>query len=202
MNPESKLMTTANVAAWAKREREARGLTVTEAAEQMTLLIRDWDGENASPMTEAEWCDIESGEKDLFSEVTLLHHVTERLFKVELNKAIGFRVLSLNGNRALVSLLEGVPKSRLARTLDITADNAYRHIANIIRLAKAPQEPRQWAGVRSALLENLELADQCAAEVAAVQAKYSKQIQELDPDRLEMGAGGSKHDEPDFGPGR
>jgi hypothetical protein len=43
MNPENKLMTTANLAAWAQRERESRGLTATEAAEQMTVLIRDWD---------------------------------------------------------------------------------------------------------------------------------------------------------------
>jgi hypothetical protein len=206
MNPEEKLLTKEIVGACLKSLREARGLTEAEAARQLSTLLIDWNGPESIPFTEKEWCDLESGATDLFSDTTIYINVTDRLFDIELTAFGGFNVLSFNANRALVGLLDGLPKTQLAKTLSVATDDVNRYIKDIARIAKAPIDPRQWPAVRSALLNNLELADQCAAEVAAVQAKYSTQMTELDPDKLatlrKNRSAARKQEELDSGPGR
>lgn len=206
MNPEDKLLTKESVGAFLKSHREARGLTAAEAAVKLSTLLIDWNGPESTPFTEKDWYDLESGATDLFSDTTIQINVTERLFNMPLSAFGGFNVLSFNANRVLVGLLDKLPKTQLVKTLDLTIDDVNRHVKNIARIAKAPSDPRQWPAVRSTLLDNLELADQCAAEVAAVQAKYSTQMTELDPDKLatlrKNRSAAPKHEDPDSGPGR
>lgn len=172
MNPEQKLLTPVNVGAWLIREREARGLTIEEMVGRLPAPRDD--------VTAADWRAWEAGERCPGWHPLLI--VSENIFSVDVSRVGGFRVLSYSANRLLVLLLDGVPKSRAGTELGLQVAQVRDCIASISKAAKASDDPRKWPAVRGALLNNLELADQCGAEVAAVRAKYAAQIQELDPD--------------------